>query len=500
MAKFCVTKGNLRLPGPKSPQDVADPAAPARASWPILALWREERIEALVFAGLLLGLAWAPFWLGGNRVTAWGLNGVFFPALLLLYELNLLRAGRPHPVALARVGVPAALFGFVLSWIAVQLAPMSSMLAHPVWGMAGEALGESVVGAISVNRGATMLALVRLLTAASIFWLTLQLCRHPVRALLLLRAIGLIVAAYSAYGLVLTAFFAGAIPFFDAPDGGALVRATFVNRNSFATYAGLGLVVTVALTLRLFRHEVPEAAVLMRYCLTRFVEATGRQGWMLLSAGFVTLVALLGTASRGGILATALGLFALFLLSFARQRRGATERVEALVFLLVAIVASFMFFGDLFVGRMAVAGLEDTGRMSVYMITLRSILDTPLLGFGYGTFADVFPMYRDQSISVSGGWDKAHDSYLEIWQGLGLLFGSALILAVGWLVVKCLSGALTRRQNATPAIVATAVSLLVGAHALVDFSLQIEAVALTYMAVLGAGMAQSTSSRAALSD
>jgi hypothetical protein len=40
----------------------------------------------------------------------------------------------------------------------------------------------------------------------------------------------------------------------------------------------------------------------------------------------------------------------------------------------------------------------------------------------------------------------------------------------------------------------------VGVHALVDFSLQIQAVALTFMAVLGAGVAQSEISQQPLND
>jgi hypothetical protein len=47
-----------------------------------------------------------------------------------------------------------------------------------------------------------------------------------------------------------------------------------------------------------------------------------------------------------------------------------------------------------------------------------------------------------------------------------------------------------------PAIAAGA-SVLVGVHALVDFSLQIQAVTLTYMTILAAGVAQAVSSRQA---
>ena len=109
-------------------------------------------------------------------------------------------------------------------------------------------------------------------------------------------------------------------------------------------------------------------------------------------------------------------------------------------------------------------------------------------------------MYRVQSISAAGIWDKAHNTYLEVWQGLGLVFGTALMAALGWRISTSFVGAIRRRRDAKSPIVAAAASLLVAAHALVDFSLQIEAVTLTFMALLGAGVAQSESSRHATSD
>lgn len=455
----------------------------------------------MLFVAFVAGLAWAPFWLGGNRLPAWGINGVLFPALVLLYELNILFTGRRHPVSIRQIAWPAGFFALSVLWIFVQTSTsVPAPLVHPIWGMTADVLEQPVDGAISVNRGASFLAFIRLSTAACAFWLALQLSRNSLRSLLLLRAISLIVAGYSAYGLILAAFFSGTIPPFEAPDMGGFLRSTFVNRNSFATYSGLGLVVTTALTLRLFRDEVPETSGVRYYRVAKFIEATGRRGWFLLGTGFVILVALLGTVSRGGILATALAVFAFFALSFSRQHRRHGERIEAVVFVTVALIATFVFFGDLIVGRIGASGLEDSNRVAAYQIVARAILDTPLLGFGYGAFADVFPMYRDQSIGTLGVWDKAHNTYLEVWLGLGLLFGSMLIAALGWIVVKCFSGAVKRRQNATPAIVAAAASLLVGVHALVDFSLQIEAVALTYMALLGAGAAQSESSRKLISD
>jgi O-antigen ligase len=108
-------------------------------------------------------------------------------------------------------------------------------------------------------------------------------------------------------------------------------------------------------------------------------------------------------------------------------------------------------------------------------------------------------MFRDQSISVEGVWEQAHNTYLEVFQGLGLVFGSMLVACVALLVLKCVNGAINRQDSMTPRVAAS-VAILVGVQALVDFSLQIQAVTLTFMALLGAGVAQSESSRLALSD
>jgi O-antigen ligase len=133
-------------------------------------------------------------------------------------------------------------------------------------------------------------------------------------------------------------------------------------------------------------------------------------------------------------------------------------------------------------------------------LTLRSIADAPLFGFGYGTFRDVFPLYRDGSISSAGTWAQAHDTYVEALQGLGVVFGAMLIGVLVLLTLRCVRGALERREHAMVPSVAGSVACLVGINAAVDFSLQMQAVALTFMAVLGAGVSQAVSSRNDLGD
>jgi O-antigen ligase len=183
-----------------------------------------------------------------------------------------------------------------------------------------------------------------------------------------------------------------------------------------------------------------------------------------------------------------------------RKKQFAEQREVIIAICAVLVAATFLVFGDLVAGKINQEGFSDQSRMAVYLIAIRSILNAPLLGYGYGTFADVFPMFRDQSVGIWGKWEMAHNTYLEVFQGLGALFGSMLVASVVILVLRCVRGVMARQMNETLPCVAASVAFLLGAHALVDFSLQMQAIALTFMALLGAGVAQSASSRRMLAD
>jgi O-antigen ligase len=453
--------------------------------------------EGVILALFVCGLAWVPFWLGSNRPIAWGINAVVFPGLAALYELTLVMRGLPHPVPIKRIGISAALLALVTVWILLQNVTWTpAQWHHPIWQLASDALGQSIAGSISADRDLTALALLRLMTAASVFWLALQLGRDATRARMLIWSVVGIGVLYAAAGLFAVSYLPNGRLFAElGPIPGPnkkLVTSTFVNQSHYVTFAGIGLIACVAGILRFYRRELGRSGRLFRLKFAALINATGAQ---LLPLAFtaVIMTSLLFTGSRGGIIATALSLFTLFVLH-VRTGASGSRRNEALLLLFAALgVASiFVAFSDVFVDRLTAQGLGDKGRPVVWVLTIRSILSAPLLGFGYGTFSAVFPMFRDDSTSVYGLWDKAHNTYLEIFQGLGLLFGAMLIACVAVLVWECVRGARTRQRGATIPAIAASVSVLVGVHALVDFSLQLQAVTLTYMAVLGAGVAQAS--------
>src|SRR5262249_20026077 len=170
--------------------------------------------RALLWA-FIAGLAWCPFWFGGSVLLAWGVNAVLFPSLVVVYELSLLIRGARHPVAIRQIKLPAALFVAVVLWILIQNATWTpNWMHHPIWQMTADALGRPVEGSISVDRELTSLALLRLITAASVFWLALQLCRDAARARFLLWSIAAITFVYAAYGLFTLALMPGHVLWF----------------------------------------------------------------------------------------------------------------------------------------------------------------------------------------------------------------------------------------------------------------------------------------------
>jgi O-antigen ligase len=454
--------------------------------------------EWVFFALLVAGLAWVPYWFGSNRLIPWGINAVLFPGLAAFYEFALILRGVPHPVPTQRVRIAGVLFGTAVIWALLQNAPwMPVGWQHPIWQLASEILGRPVSGSISVDRSLTAIALLRLITAASVFWLALQLSRDATRARWLLWSVVAIGAAYAAVGIVALGFApTGRVFSGSSLERAKVVTSTFVNQNHYVTYAGIGFITALGLILRLYRRRLGRTGDLLRLKIAALIDTTGRLGVLPLTLAFVILTGLLLSGSRGGIIATGCGFLVLLALNMRSEKRSLRQegslRHEALLLIFATLVvgAVFVAFSNVFVGRIGADGVYEQGRLNIFIVTILSILSSPLLGFGYGTFSAAFPMFHDESVAIWSFWDKAHNTYLETFQGLGLLFGGMLIASVVVLVWDCLKGARTRQRGATIPAIAASVSLLVGVHALVDFSLQIQAITLTYMAILGAGVAQ----------
>jgi O-antigen ligase len=449
-----------------------------------------QRLDHVIYWAAIVGLAWVPFWLGSNREIAWYINAALFGTLLLGYEISLLVRRRSHPVPVSRVAFPVGAFVLVCAWILIQASTWTPAPLHnPVYQLLRERAHLDIPGSMTINRTETYLAFLRLVTAGSVFWLFLQLCRLPQRARWTVQAVAIIGACYAAYGIIAFYVYPGTVLWFPKQAYLESVTSTFINRNSYATYAGIGLIAALGVALSDYvRHGARAGRSALRRAASFLALTAGAAGWWL-AAAFVMGMALALTGSRGGILASLSGVIAFALLVVMRGRKASTGL--ALLLASLTVGAAIFAFGDLLAARLSVHGLFDADRLAVYRLTILSIFDAPWVGFGYGTFKNVFPLYRDSSVTPTGIWDKAHNTYLEIAQGLGIPMTALFLCVLAVLAGRCAYAALVRQRSATAPLVASSATIVVVFHSFADFSMQIQAVALTWTALLGAGVAQS---------
>jgi O-antigen ligase len=264
-----------------------------------------------------------------------------------------------------------------------------------------------------------------------------------------------------------------------------------VNRNSFATYLGIGLLACTALIIEGVRRQV-DFRESTRGILTATLELLIVRGRWLTLAALGVATALLLTHSRGGAMSTMLGLFALLAtVSMAPSLRARWHMAFGAG--LIFVLGTMLIISDnVMTERLAESSIETEGRTRIFELTWQAIHDWPIFGTGLGTFRDVFPLYRTEDMPLS--IDHAHNDYLETIVELGLPAATVLFLSMAWLLWICLRGVRRRRRDAIFPCIGVGITTLVAVHSLFDFSLQMPGVAALYWLIMGAAVAQSFSS------
>jgi len=470
------------------PQRVAADA-PAVAPVPWLDTLHRVREVALIAV-----LAWAPLPFGSARPWAWDLLGIVALALLGLsavYEtIRPSRAGAMRPLLPALV-----MGGLVTAWIVFQSLPWDVLgWHHPLWDRASEVVGSRLDASLSIDREASRVHLFRLLTYAGYCVVAWQVARRPEAAARMLRAIAAIGMVYALYGL----------GEFISPDPRILwfvketyvtdVTSTFVNRNSYATFAGLGIIAHLVLIANVL-HKKTDLRSRRSFLLSLADSLLGHAKWLVLGL-IVCSGSLLMSHSRGGLISALSAVLVLMVLILAAPATRAPWRWWFAGFVGIGCVAIVLLTGASTFDRLDAMSSDAEMRPKINAAVLRAIGDNWLTGTGYGSFADIFPLY--QPLSVVGFVDLAHDDYLENALELGVPAACLLFGAVLYLGGRCLVGVFRRRRDAIYPLAGTAVTVLIGVHSALDFSMQIPAVAVTYAVILGIGVAQSAGTRDAV--
>lgn len=451
--------------------------------------------RALAFLLFVILLAWAPLPFGSNQLLAGDILAGSGAALLLLWSVAQLvspdRVRVPWMVTLA-----AALFLGVAAWAWVQAQPWLVgyypwLEPHPIWRTADE-LGLDPTPLVAADGARALQALEWLLGYGCIFALAFLLTQDKERARRLLYILIAIVALYAVYGLAMFGMGMNAVLWLDKGADTSSVTSTFVNRNNFGTYAGLGVLLCLALILEelLGVRSIEDTRRVTAELIQRLI---GKRSPLLLALIILT-TALLLSGSRGAFLGTVAAIVTFVALTFLILKPS----LKGGLLLLVGVVGlgwgAIAMSGHATLSRFERADSELStevgGRGAIWDLSFEMIEDRPWIGHGYGSYEPMFLLYRDKRFSTFMV-DKAHNTYLEHLVELGIPATVALYAAPLLLFVLCLKGIFIRRRDKIFPLVGVAATVLVGVHALVDFSLQIPAVAVTYAAILGLGCAQS---------
>jgi hypothetical protein len=454
-------------------------------------------------AGLVALVVLAPLPFASQHPLAWSVLGILVGALLLLWAgAAALDRGQISSLT-PRLWPLLALFALAPLWTVVQVGDWTPRGWHsPLWQLARFAVPEAS-GRITIDPHATATAVMRLLTYGGVFWLAFQYGRSVRFARVLVKALTAAGLVYAAYGLYVYTSGLNLVLWLPRPCCRGDLASTFVNRNHYAPYAGIGLLCALGLILTTLPKD--GSALCRSGARLSLVATLARSWWRALAAALLAMAVVL-THSRGGLLATVLGLTTLMLtLGAVGVVSRRTLQVGAI---LVAIGGGAMVYlvgertihrfedllGDLEVASQVAdadaGGLRPRNlrRLDVYDRVWAALADAPVTGTGFGTFPDAFRWHQG---AVGGFFDYAHNTYLEAAMELGAPVACALLAAVAGAVGLCIQGLRARRHHRLYPALAVSAAALFGSHALFDFSVQIPAVAITFAALLGMGCAQS---------
>jgi O-antigen ligase len=243
---------------------------------------------------------------------------------------------------------------------------------------------------------------------------------------------------------------------------GGIPFGPYVNRNHFAGFAEL--VIPVAL-VPLFLGKV-------------------RRERLFLVALFalVPIVALLLSASRGGIISFGVQMVILLLLLVVRRIRSRYMILGGLVVLAAVMTVSWIGVQQVLQRFSGMQSLEVSGgkRTAMRKDTWRLFLDHSIAGTGLGTLEIVFPPY--DTLYDGKVVNHSHNDYVETLAETGIIGGVICTWFIGLVLITSLRG-LSETENSFNAVLNLTglmgcCGLLV--HSLVDFNLHIPANALLF--------------------
>jgi hypothetical protein len=315
----------------------------------------------------------SPALLVWDRPIAQGIvAGILAPAFVIIA-----RSMRPGETVflISVIRPPAIVVAIPALWVIIQILPLG-VFAHPIWKSAQAALQHPIAGTISVDPGASVIALGQYLSLTAVAFLSAAVAVDRQRAEWILFALTGAVTLIALIALLYDVLLPGIL----LP---AFARAQAID------CAVMGTIIASAACIRTIeryetRHSNPQrslpglrltfvaCSVALAVCGASLIVRATREMLFATGYGLLALVCMLiirrfrlGLWLAGGIAASALGVATMLAAAHLEKRASVT-----LVFAAAPTV-------------------------SLPALSERVLEDAPLVGTGAGTFAAVAPIYRE---------------------------------------------------------------------------------------------------------
>ena len=266
----------------------------------------------------------------------------------------------------------------------------------------------------------------------------------------------------SVFGILQYLTFNGKLYWFREMRFGGAPFGPYVDRNHFAGFAEMIIpVALVPLVLGKVRRE---------------------RVFLVALFAVVPIVALVLSASRGGIVSFGVQMVILFSLLLIRRVRGRYVIVGGIVVLVAVMAVSWIGVQQVVQRFSGIQNLEVTvgKRVAMRHDTWRLFLDHPIIGTGLGTLQMVYPPY--DTLYDGKVVNHAHNDYLEALAETGVIGGLCCLWFLGILLLNALKGVADKESSFGSVLNLSGLIACCGilVHSLVDFNLHIPANALLF--------------------
>ena len=277
---------------------------------------------------------------------------------------------------------------------------------------------------------------------------------------------------------------------------GGDVRGTYINRNHFAGYMAMALMLAIGFASSLInnfsrRKDPAQQNTRVRILRLLSLEQSHSKRLLVLFCGVMIGLGLVLSASRGGIVSAALGLLVMGLFYVTRQSQKRNGLIVLAVFLLIGaygVHVGLEHTVERFQSEQIQSSFE--GRYRYAEKTMDVFRDYKLTGVGVGNFRYAYPRYQapeDMGLLI----DYAHNDWAQLLAEAGIAGFMVVLFGIGYFVYFFFSRWRSRRDPYVLGlgVVGPAVLAVMGLHSFFDFNLHIPANVLVLAAVVVIGQA-----------